>query len=518
MKRITFLFFLLLFTNVRAQEKLGIANSNYYPISSIFLNPSSSVDSRTFAQLNLVGANAYFFTNQAYLPNFSVWQSLKGSLAAPTLSTLKLKKFFYSNISVDAPIGVVSYDEWGFGFFVRGRAEIDVRNVPFELTNALLNPNSVANTKRVDINYKNLKLSEMAWVEYGLNIGKIVHRDNDVMITAGANVKYLTGINIFYANLGRLDGFMVDTFIDLQKMKGRIRMNTPGWNTGSGFGLEAGITYKKMKGWIDSYYAHSKKSGCKYVDYKYKIGVSLIDLGYIKFKTNTLKGDIDGTATINNYEEVNSMQEVMEGNFNTSLEVNKPIWASLPTALSVQGDVNLGKNFYLNGTAIAGVTTARTTGVQRGNLFSIAPRYERRQIEVAMPLTFQRFVYPQLGFAFRYRSFVLGFDNLFPLFIKKDTYGLNAYFNLAISLFRNPACRERKSKPFIQKIKEGTQFILHKIKPKKQKKNDLNIEDKKKKVVTDDCPDLTGPDMMDKKEKKKEKRGLFKRKKSIEDK
>jgi hypothetical protein len=519
MKRHLFLLLSLSICQVNAQERLGIENSNYYPVTSIFLNPSSSVDSRTFAQLNLVGANAYALTNQAYLHKFSAWQALKGNVE-PTFSTLKLKKFFYANASVDAPIGVVSYDEWGFGFFVRGRAEIDVRNVPYELTNAILLPGTVTNTKQVDINYRNVKLSEMSWVEYGINAGKIIHRDNDIMITAGGNLKYLTGINIFYANLGRLDGFMVDTFIDLEKMKGRIRVNDPGWNTGRGIGLEAGVTFKKMKDWVDSYYAHSKKSGCKYIDYKYKIGVSLLDLGYIRFNQRTLKGDIDGQATIKNYENVNSAEEVLQDNFNTSLVYLSPIWASLPTALSIQGDLNLGKNFYLNGTTMLGMTTARMTGVQRANLVSIAPRYERRQIEVAMPLTFHRFLYPQLGLAFRFRSFVLGFDNVFPLFLKKNTYGLNAYFNLAISLFKNPACREKKVKPFIRKIKEGTELFLHERKEKRKAKHEFKKEDNKKKSDLDDCPDLTAPDMMDKKDIKKEtkkhRRGIFRKRSSGE--
>jgi len=86
-----------------------------------------------------------------------------------------------------------------------------------------------------------------------------------------------------------------------------------------------------------------------------------------------------------------------------------------------------------------------TTGVQGANLVSICPRYELRQFEVAMPLTFQRFIYPQLGLAFRYRTFVLGFDNMFPLFLKKNTYGVGVYFTLGFSIFRNHACRVKST-------------------------------------------------------------------------
>jgi hypothetical protein len=90
---------------------------------------------------------------------------------------------------------------------------------------------------------------------------------------------------------------------------------------------------------------------------------------------------------------------------------------------------------------VKNIVPVRWVGVQSPNLLSICPRYEFRHFELAMPLTFHRFLYPQLGFAFRLRSFVLGFDNVFPLFVKKNTYGLGVYVNLGISLYRNPACR-----------------------------------------------------------------------------
>jgi len=44
-------FYMLHVLFLNAQEKLGISNSNYSSTNSIFLNPSSSVDSRTYMQL-----------------------------------------------------------------------------------------------------------------------------------------------------------------------------------------------------------------------------------------------------------------------------------------------------------------------------------------------------------------------------------------------------------------------------------------------------------------------------------
>jgi len=134
--------------------------------------------------------------------------------------------------------------------------------------------------------------------------------------------------------------------------------------------------------------------------------------------------------------------------------------ACLPTAISAQADFNLGHHFYFNASAIQGLTTARIIGVQRTNLVSAAIRYERRNFEVAVPLTLHRYIYPQLGFAFRFRTFVLGLDNVLPFVVKSNTYGASVYFNLGISLFKNPACKPSKPRYFAPKKNyEGYTFL-----------------------------------------------------------
>jgi hypothetical protein len=451
------LFFGLSFT-APAQEKLGIANSNYSSTNSIFLNPSSSVDSRTFIQMNLVGANAYLMTNSAYLPKFSVWRAASGYHEQPFILTNNWKKFFYGNFSLDAPAVVVSHRRIGFGFFIRGRAEIDIRRIPYQLTNILLPLIKDSTTPTaVDFDLRNVKISNMSWAEYGLNFGTMVKKRNGLLITAGGNIKYLTGINLMYANLSSINSYMKDTLINIKKLIGKVRIAQPGWGTGKGVGMDLGITYRralKSETEYEGYYVNSKRSNCEHIDYLYKFGISLLDLGYIKYSTKTFKADIDGSLYIPNYNDVTSLDSLIQNGFHTTVEKNTPIMATLPTALSAQLDLNMSHHFYLNGTIIKSVIPSSFIGVQRANLLSVTPRYEVRQLEVAMPLTFHRFIYPQLGLAFRFRSFVLGFDNVFPLFIAKSTYGLNIYFNLGISLFRNPACRTKHSHAKKEKTKK----------------------------------------------------------------
>src|ERR1035437_552753 len=480
MRKNYFVFILLLyFLPLSAQEKLGIANSNYSSTNSIFLNPSSSVDSRTFVQANLLGLNIYGMNNAAYLPLFSVYSAAKGGFQAPQLSTINLDKFVYAKVEVDGPAVIISNREIGIGFFVRGRVEVDVRNIPKGLPNTLQNQNADTSLRHFDMLVNNAKMSEMAWVEYGLNFGKMIFKHGNILMSFGGNVKYLTGVNLAYANLASLNAHVDDTQAYIKNVDGSLRYNNPGWNTGQGGALDLGFTYKKTLKWVENYYSNSEKSSCKFIDYRYKIGVSLLDLGAIRFANNTFKGNISGATqldmnTLKNINSIESLQTQIEKDFKIKEVFNSPIWASLPTALSIQADWNmtyylhLKKNyhFYINTTAIQALTTAQVVGVQRSNLVSVAPRLEFKNFEIAMPLTFQRVLYPQLGFAFRIENFVFGLDNVLPLILRNDTYGGGFYFNIGMK-FINKRCVVSRHRWDPRKTYAGFTFLSLKKNPKK---------------------------------------------------
>jgi hypothetical protein len=195
-------------------------------------------------------------------------------------------------------------------------------------------------------------------------------------------------------------------------------------------------------------------------------------VGAIRFKGATTRMQADGAGFFSTYAN-RTYQEQLALNFKSSTN-NDPILASLPSALSVQFDYNFENHIYLNGTVVKNLIPNRVLGVQGSNLISIAPRVEFKNFEVAMPLTFQKFMYPQLGFAFRIRSFVVGVDNVFPLFLPKKTYGVNVYFNLGWSLFRNPVCRKHVKR--VDDCAQGTRMF------KRNKRKSVDASPKRKRI------------------------------------
>ena len=75
-------------------------------------------------------------------------------------------------------------------------------------------------------------------------------------------------------------------------------------SAGKGWSTSIGGTYKKMKEDVSFYIPHSSKTGCNTPNYEYKVGVSLLDIGYINFNNNSQAATFDETLTTDEAENV----------------------------------------------------------------------------------------------------------------------------------------------------------------------------------------------------------------------
>jgi hypothetical protein len=292
------------------------------------------------------------------------------------------------------------------------------------------------------INKRNIKAANLSWIEYGGNFSYVVRKKQKELITLGANLKYISGINIFYFNILHLKGYYNDTVVNIDEVSAKLRMNQPAYNSGVGMGVDLGITYKKMLKNIETYYTHSTQSNCGFIGYKYNVALSMRDAGYVRFKSSTTVADFSAAGYYRTDTTHNISQAAITNSLNGTLQTGA-ITAALPVNLCAQMDYNFENGLYASALVVKNMLPNRSTGAVAPNLLVLTPRFETKNIEVALPLSFQKFLYPQLGLALRYRSFVLGFENVFPLIAMKNTYGMGVYTRLAISLFKNPACRKR---------------------------------------------------------------------------
>lgn len=459
------------------QDREGIILSNYHPVSGTYFNPSASVDSRAFLQINLVGLNAGVYTNLLFLEQFNLIKIAQN----PTTPQIKpiestRKKYMHLEALADGPSFYLSKKKYGFGFFTRGRAVGDIRRMPYQFSNYFFTAQEPP--KDPSFSVRNARFTEMSWLEYGINAGYMVKRHQFDLFSAGVNLKYLTGLNFQYLNLKRLDGTSNANEVSISQVEGLYKAVDFAFGSGRGFGLDMGVTYKRMLSQIDAYAAHSKQSSskCKIVDYQFKLGASLRDLGYISYRKGTNTMQIAGSGTI--FQD-GKVEEQIRANFMTGDGSQAKTRAMLPFALALNGDYNLGYSFYVGAALQKGLLLNGSVGTLASDFVAIVPRFETRQIEVALPFSLKRFSTPELGVALRVRSFVIGVDNLLPLLKNSNTKSAGVYFNFGWTLFRNPKCGEGAGKiDDCSRYKKGNVKIKRKnsllssfpLKEKKQKR------------------------------------------------
>ncbi len=440
-------------TTVSAQERVGLANSNYAGTTGMPLNPSSMVDSKAWLDINLIGADVFAWNNFAYLSkgDYYVWDDVfSGNLPTSRYRLNGKERHAAANIRVDGPGFTLSQGKNAFGFHTAGRVFVSAEDLTEPTAVFIREGLDHLPQRQIDYSQQNMGMFATAWAEVGLSYGRIVYQRGRDMINVGITAKYLMGIGHMSVFLDDIEHQVAnEEDWAISNVTGQYAITQPGFANGHGFGVDVGVTFKRMLEEVDDYAPHTTKSDCGTIDYRYRIGVSLLDLGGISFNRNSLIRTFNNsTTTWNNYPdaEVNGIGDIDQliasqfasdaGTMTTGVRYG----TAIPSAVSVQFDYNLGKNFYANATWVQGFKLAKRTAGIRRSLIAITPRYETKWFEASLPVSLYDYRSPQVGLALRFYIITIGSDNLLPFIIPMDIYSANIYASVKITLFKNPMC------------------------------------------------------------------------------
>jgi hypothetical protein len=223
-------------------------------------------------------------------------------------------------------------------------------------------------------------------------------------------------------------------------------MNSPIFR-GKGVGFDLGVIYQKKKRYVRDDRV-DKLCAQTYVPYKYKIGVSLLDIGRVKFTDNAEKLVFNDASTYwpgitwIDYTTIRDLTDTISQQFYgnpTELIQGNEIKIALPTALSIQADINYVGNWYVNGTVVYPLQFSKT-GIIRPVIIGLTPRYETEMFEVSLPVTLYDWTKPRIGLSARFRGFFIGTEKLSGYFSFSDFTGLDFYAGLKLSLHKGD-CR-----------------------------------------------------------------------------
>ncbi|MFT5858654.1 MAG: hypothetical protein ACI865_000742 [Flavobacteriaceae bacterium] len=473
---------------VNGQNALGTLHGNYTPTNSLYVNPSSMLDAKVWLDINIVGVGSYTNNDLVYLSDQS-WGSLsrdmiqlsKGRIEASDLPNDedvgynhgRNKYHAYNRNFVTGPSAVWSQGDHAAGLSIGGRSYTAVRGVSDYFAQFI--ENGVTQfTPQHDIDYslENLRVASLHFAEIkGSYAYTFLKRRRDMFmggitvskffsVAAGAVNVYNMDFNVDNDSLGVLYDVQADA----------MYTPDPKINWKGGMGLDIGFTYQKMLGEAGSYYPNSPKLGCRTVPYLYKIGVSIIDIGSVKFDEDDVlfSGyDFQDFEWLN-YADVEVSDEnatevfvAQESNIGSG-RVKKPHKVRLPTFASVQFDYNLwASRLYVNATLIQGLPPGKNKfGLRHANSLSVTPRFETYFFEFALPISLYEYQHPQLGASIRIGPLSIGSDKLISWIKRSDLYGMDIYAHLKIPLRYHPKCKGR-----LKGVKKGKGQRYKKYRP-----------------------------------------------------
>jgi hypothetical protein len=475
-----------------AQEMFGITGSKYGGIHNALINPSLPVLSPFYLDVNVVTTHLFLQNNYLYLAKdeYKFSRFLTTNPQLPThppegkflydYYTNQLKKG-YINLRVMGPSFAVMMGKHAFGFYTNARSVTSVRNVPVNLAKFFFE--GLTYPPQYDIRYQhteNISMAELAWAEFALNYSYLFKNTGSDYWTAGITLKNLQGYAGAYAYTNMLEYLVPDHDtlivyhatgeggISIPMDYGNNQYTASPLFRGSGYSLDIGLTYeRKNRSGLNSY-NFRKLCSQSYTPYIYRIGVSIIDIGRIKFKDNALKFNVNDGSTIwpgisdVEYTNMNNIVAQVSNQFfgnSTELITGNNFAIGLPAAISAQADVNIIGNWFVNGMAFLPVKLS-TPSVVRPSLLVLGGRYDSRLIGFGVSASAYDYTNIHLGVNARFLGFFIGTEKLGGFLSLNDFEGIDFYGGIKINFlkgkcrsFSNTSCGNNEYKQYQQKKK-----------------------------------------------------------------
>jgi hypothetical protein len=433
-----------------AQYELGIANSQYSGIRGTLLNPAAGADPKFKWDLNIASAGVLFDNNFLYIPKGAVPAFGFKSIIKGIIHTNKFVTYYDAaqpgklyNVTLSAELLGPSFQlalPYGqsVGFHIASRISANVKNIPGATAqNAFdyLRSSALWDTTFSD---QSTRVNGMNWLEYGFHYSAVLFDDGTDRWNAGITLKYLQGVAAGYATNTHL-AYRIEDSTNL-RFSGSVDYGRTDYdsyrhfggygdlNHGHGFGMDIGVRYE-----------HSDQ---------YKIGLSVMDIGGIRFDRNAAAFHLQTTeANFANWGQLElhsnvavdrTLSAVFYNGDSSRSQIANEFTMKLPTVLSLQGDWKLQDHFYLNATIVKGLGHGDRPGAVAPDIYSITPRYQSEWWDVSIPLSLLYYGVwrPRIGLAVRAGYVFFGGDAPASLLALGRLRGTDFYAGVRFFVFK----------------------------------------------------------------------------------
>ncbi|MBP7478008.1 MAG: hypothetical protein KA797_05745 [Chitinophagales bacterium] len=450
--------------NVNGQQFLGNRISNFTSADALQLNPAASAISAVSFDIKILSAGAYVYNEYGYIINESILSALGKNNAVFVDSITKYgntvdaaqnqtgfsKSLFYDFANIQKPfnnvvqieIGGPSFSgrigNFGFGMFTNFKANFNSLNA-----DKILNYDTLS-----ELNHKQvypigaMNVVSGAYSEIGLNFSHAFKTEREHKISLGINAKLLLGHEAVY-----IDNKTPTTFY-----KNRDSLWVQGGDIELGFatGYDLNKNYKAgIQGLgfaFDLGMSYLFPSNDNQKPYSVKLGVSLLDIGFINFNKNaeahalqfTDVRDFLNNAYKGNTAQVSMARTISYQGFDDSMYTlqSNSFRIGSPTSLHIQADFNVVRNVFINVNFTRRISLMARQ-FQRSNSIILTPRVEYKWFEVGTPLSLIEDQLFGLGMYMRFGPLTVGSEQLNAWLIKQSTLQSgDVYLSLRVFPFK----------------------------------------------------------------------------------
>ncbi len=429
-----------------AQGYQALHGSPYAGSTGTFNNPAASVGSAYKWDLTLFSTQLKTSTNAAYLQNGSTLTAQDGYSS----------RFVHAN--ADFSLLNFSYkidNSRAVNISFRGRTYNHLKTSPFNFTDSVVTSFNRLLIANRNTSYLEGFATHAGWLEADLSYSQVLAETDNSKLTGGITLQIMKGISGVFVKTNKISYLeqknSTDTSYTFTNGSGSYGYsdNYDGADgikdflkqTRTSIGLSMGIEYRV-------YNAEMNAGDNNNLNYDWKIGVSIMDIGNNSFKAsqystqfidpNAAITDASAEAKLSGSKDIRAFRDSLATIFNQTSALNGNFTVSNPARLTINIDKNLGNHLYVNGelninfNALSSYTKLYTREL---NLVTVTPRWETAGLGAYLPVQYNTQGQFWVGAALKLGPLVVGFHNL-GLLKKDPSLNGGGYLLLSVHPFR----------------------------------------------------------------------------------
>ncbi|MFY8020956.1 MAG: DUF5723 family protein [Bacteroidia bacterium] len=475
--KITFLFLFLLSICLKTQAQFqnGIYSSNFAGVMGPMINPSSTNWLSNSTEVMPIGVSFSVLNNGFYLPakplpsllgtSFSQFMSDTGKNVSEVFDRvfqikrdLKKSNYAYIDFTMMGPSFLSSFGKNSVGLYTGIRTVSSSHGLSPELATFLLKGNRTNDLFGKTMSMDGSRSGNLAFFDIAVNFSTIIKESLRYAHRFGVNGHFLLGINsVYWADNGSKWTFGNDSTIYVEN--GNFNFGYAATKSkyvselmairGNGFAGDIGYTLIRKRKGIRSTTAQCPNIAGggrvrKFQTYKWRFGISVMDIGFINFKkqtVNTSYGNINaGIDSLIDaaYKGVFALDRALRfgftGNPGTEFSVTDNYQHFLPTRVNIQFDYNWKDMWFLSFNASQRVVINDNLSNRAPNILAVALRHENAKQEWSVPISLIEYQYPLVGFHYRYGPFFIGTNQALEMIGLRKIRGVDLYLGLKFNI------------------------------------------------------------------------------------